>query len=317
MTSTCPDQGAKCNADTRHQDCAVQETDARTECPASLGEGSARTSRCHWHDAQPHHDTNFLRRRFGHVWFALRKYTSSHTAAVQFTRPVDERRCAVLSRMNRRSRCDESDGGGNASHIKSSTSESTLHLLSLMEAKPSMAAIRVIGWLLCKAWESMFSKVWVNEDSVRELRKLLSKHPEATVLLLPTHKSHVDYLVLSWVTFRYNLPMPFIAAGDNLSRIPVIGEFFRRCGAFYIRRGGSKRDRTPPNHGLPSSNTSITEVQSPKTKPSQCGEEESEGPDTVEGICGREPRAGFELPSSDGESDSDATAYRGMFIVWL
>ena len=55
------------------------------------------------------------------------------------------------------------------------------------------------------------------------------------MVFLPTHKSHIDYLILSYVAALYDLPIPVIAAGDNLN-IPLIGALFQYSGAFYMRR---------------------------------------------------------------------------------
>jgi glycerol-3-phosphate O-acyltransferase len=52
---------------------------------------------------------------------------------------------------------------------------------------------------------------------------------------LPSHKSHVDYVVLSYVLRKNLLELPIVAAGDNLAFFPV-GELLRRGGAFFIRR---------------------------------------------------------------------------------
>lgn len=56
-----------------------------------------------------------------------------------------------------------------------------------------------------------------------------------TVVLLPSHKSHVDYLIISYVFLKEGLQLPLIAAGDNLAFFPM-GGLFRRAGAFFIRR---------------------------------------------------------------------------------
>jgi glycerol-3-phosphate O-acyltransferase len=56
-----------------------------------------------------------------------------------------------------------------------------------------------------------------------------------TIVLLPSHKSHVDYLVLAYVLRKNLLEPPVVAAGDNLSFFPI-GELLRRGGAFFIRR---------------------------------------------------------------------------------
>lgn len=55
-------------------------------------------------------------------------------------------------------------------------------------------------------------------------------------MYIPTHKSHVDYLLLSYVLFARDMVVPCIAAGDNLAKLLGIAWVFRMCGAFYIRR---------------------------------------------------------------------------------
>lgn len=52
---------------------------------------------------------------------------------------------------------------------------------------------------------------------------------------VPTHKSHLDYHMLSFVLFSEGLACPHIAAGDNLA-LPIVGRIMRTCGAFFIRR---------------------------------------------------------------------------------
>ncbi len=55
------------------------------------------------------------------------------------------------------------------------------------------------------------------------------------LVYLPCHRSHVDYLLLSYVIYIENLAIPYIAAGNNLD-VPIIGRILRGGGAFFIRR---------------------------------------------------------------------------------
>jgi glycerol-3-phosphate O-acyltransferase len=55
------------------------------------------------------------------------------------------------------------------------------------------------------------------------------------VVLLPTHRSHMDYLIISYACYVLGLEMPMIAAGENL-RMPIVGNFLANCGAFFIKR---------------------------------------------------------------------------------
>jgi glycerol-3-phosphate O-acyltransferase len=78
----------------------------------------------------------------------------------------------------------------------------------------------------------MFEEVFVNTDVLEQVRRKSRRGP---LILLPCHKSHIDYLILSYILYIHNLPVPHIAAGKNLSFWPM-GALFRAGGAFFIRR---------------------------------------------------------------------------------
>jgi len=85
-----------------------------------------------------------------------------------------------------------------------------------------------VRWLI----SMMFEGVTVNTDMLNKVRTMSQKGP---VILIPCHKSHIDYLVLSYVLYHNNMPCPHVAAGKNLSFWPM-GPLFRNGGAFFIRR---------------------------------------------------------------------------------
>ncbi|MDO6806572.1 1-acyl-sn-glycerol-3-phosphate acyltransferase, partial [Wenyingzhuangia sp. 1_MG-2023] len=55
------------------------------------------------------------------------------------------------------------------------------------------------------------------------------------IIYVPCHRSHIDYLLLSYVLYHNGLQLPQIAAGINLN-LPVAGSILRRSGAFFMRR---------------------------------------------------------------------------------
>ncbi|STO55615.1 glycerol-3-phosphate acyltransferase [Canicola haemoglobinophilus] len=88
-------------------------------------------------------------------------------------------------------------------------------------------ADRFLGWL----WNKLYQGIDVqNADRVRKLA--LDGHE---IVYVPCHRSHIDYLLLSYVLYHQGLVPPHIAAGINLNFWPV-GTMFRRGGAFFIRR---------------------------------------------------------------------------------
>ncbi len=84
--------------------------------------------------------------------------------------------------------------------------------------------------LLNTFWNRFYSGIRVfNIDPVK---KIALTHQ---LVYVPCHRSHVDYLLLSYVIFHEGLALPYIAAGNNLD-MPVIGKLLRGGGAFFIRR---------------------------------------------------------------------------------
>ncbi|XP_067274222.1 dihydroxyacetone phosphate acyltransferase isoform X2 [Pseudorasbora parva] len=106
-------------------------------------------------------------------------------------------------------------------------------LLDEMSQNLQLGFIRLLGFAMTKVLKSLFSAVYVNEDGLTRLQQAIKEHP---VILMPNHRSYMDFLVLSYIMFTYDLSIPVIAAGIPLMGMKLIGEIFRRSGAFFIRR---------------------------------------------------------------------------------
>ena len=86
--------------------------------------------------------------------------------------------------------------------------------------------------------EAIFSWIWPRVFSGLEilgLEKVIECVKEHPVVLVPCHRSHFDYLILTYIFHLNYLSPPHIAAGDNLNFWPM-GPLFRGAGAFFIRR---------------------------------------------------------------------------------
>ncbi len=120
---------------------------------------------------------------------------------------------------------------------QSATERDALHakaelILRKMAADMRLGWIRFLDFVVEKAWSRIYDGIVVDRAGLRRVWEASRRGP---VVLVPSHKSHVDYLVLSQVFFKDGLVPPFIAAGENLSFWPL-GPLFRRSGAFFIRR---------------------------------------------------------------------------------
>ncbi len=115
--------------------------------------------------------------------------------------------------------------------LKQVKTEADLNLAEIA-AKYSMKMLAFISFGLTLLWAKIYDGIEVDEEGLERLRLTGRKAP---LVLVPSHKSHIDYLIVSYLFYRNGLIPPHIAAGANLSFFPL-GSIFRRAGAFFLRR---------------------------------------------------------------------------------
>jgi len=94
----------------------------------------------------------------------------------------------------------------------------------------SYPTIRIILRLLRWLWNRIYDGIELTHiDRLRDVAK------EKVVVYAPCHRSHFDYLLLSYICYEEGLQVPHIAAGINLN-MPIVGPILRRGGAFFLRR---------------------------------------------------------------------------------
>ena len=99
-----------------------------------------------------------------------------------------------------------------------------------ISADVSYPTVRVLHKLLKRLWNELYEGVEL--DGIDRLRAVADGHE---IVYVPCHRSHVDYLLLSYILYVQGFSLPHIAAGVNLN-LPVVGGLLRRGGAFFLRR---------------------------------------------------------------------------------
>jgi len=85
---------------------------------------------------------------------------------------------------------------------------------------------RILGWL----WTRLYDGIELNH--IHRLHDIAKTNE---IVYVPCHRSHFDYLLLSYIVYMQGLSLPYVAAGINLN-IPLIGPILKRGGAFFLRR---------------------------------------------------------------------------------
>jgi len=81
-------------------------------------------------------------------------------------------------------------------------------------------------------FKKLFDDIHFDLEDFRRLREASSQGP---IILVPSHKSHMDYIIISSLFYHNKMIPPHIFAGSNLTFFPM-GKIFRRSGAFFVRR---------------------------------------------------------------------------------
>ena len=103
-------------------------------------------------------------------------------------------------------------------------------------------------------WRSLYDSVNVDEVGLGRVRTLLEgsltgtdgssgggggggggggsgekkkKKKGGTVIFVPTHRSYVDFIILSYIFFAYNMPLPYIAAGDWMEKMGPLASMMK------------------------------------------------------------------------------------------
>lgn len=126
-----------------------------------------------------------------------------------------------------------------ASEIKSKnrTRRETIELAKSygveIAANYSAGTVNVLARMLGKVWNRLYDGV-----ELHHMDKLQSVVEGNELVYVPCHRSHMDYLLLSYSVYMQGYVVPHIAAGINLN-MPVVGPILRRGGAFFLRRSFS------------------------------------------------------------------------------
>jgi len=92
------------------------------------------------------------------------------------------------------------------------------------------SVVRAFALFLAWVWNKVYNGV-----EVHNFERVTAVAPGHGIIYVPCHRSHVDYLLLSYIIFTRGLMVPHIAAGANLN-LPLVGSILRRSGAFFLRR---------------------------------------------------------------------------------
>lgn len=119
--------------------------------------------------------------------------------------------------------------------LQEQTEKLTNNMICKFESKTFIrGAYYMVTQLLTRAYHQ---GIHVSSEEVLRLRKVAeeAEAKKQSIIFLPSHRSHVDYVSMQLICYRLGLALPVVVAGDNLN-FPVVGSFLQHAGAMWIRR---------------------------------------------------------------------------------
>ena len=108
-----------------------------------------------------------------------------------------------------------------------------------MFSQYSMKSIRTFAWFLHKVFRTIYEKVVIDKNAIEKLRNHNEKE-KGPIIIIPTHRSYIDFLIMSYVFFGYGIKCPHIAAAEDFLNMAVVHVLLRKSGAFFIKRNMKK-----------------------------------------------------------------------------
>lgn len=98
-----------------------------------------------------------------------------------------------------------------------------------------MPMVRVTGWALRKFWRIIYEKVVVDQNAIQSFKKFINE-AKGPVVIAPTHRSYIDFLIVSYVFFAYKIKVPYIAMGKIFANVGFLKNLFHMIGAFLVEK---------------------------------------------------------------------------------
>lgn len=110
-----------------------------------------------------------------------------------------------------------------------------VEVVDTMTARMNKRTIKYFAWFLRKIWKTMYDQIVINSTQLDHIKKLMESK-SGNIILCPTHRSYMDFLIVSYIMFAFKMDMPHICAGDDFLNITFVHHILRRSGAFFMKR---------------------------------------------------------------------------------
>lgn len=175
---------------------------------------------------------NWKEKYFANIVYAVRKRTNHVYPDVSPSVLHHPRVCEAIAQEDAESKAD----------TKSKSVSAEKRAQRIVEVMKSTMTGRLTGfvaWILTKIFPNLLRAILVHKGQIDVIKRASERG--LPMIYLPLHRSHLDYVLMTFIFWHYKIKTPYVAAGINLN-IPVFGPIMKSLGGFFIRRKLDKKN---------------------------------------------------------------------------
>ncbi|KAM3959829.1 glycerol-3-phosphate acyltransferase mino [Aphomia sociella] len=154
----------------------------------------------------------------------------------QLKQAIEDRTQEELRKLNENNHAGGGEGESASQYhtIRKRIEAKAIKIVNDISSAMSNGVLKLVAWVCHKAIKRVArGGCGTRGACVERLRR--ANAAGLPLVFVPLHRSHFDYILVTFTLYLTGLRPPLVAAGNNM-RIPFFGWFLRGCGAFFIRR---------------------------------------------------------------------------------
>ncbi|KAH0558126.1 dihydroxyacetone phosphate acyltransferase [Cotesia glomerata] len=112
------------------------------------------------------------------------------------------------------------------------------NILEEVASRHNLPTFRWLAIIVVKVLKRILQSFRANVKYVLDIKSQMM-YSDVQYVYVPSHRSYLDFILMSYLLFNYDMAIPNIASGMDFYRMNIVGEILRKTGAFYMRRSFS------------------------------------------------------------------------------
>lgn len=175
---------------------------------------------------------NWKEKYFANIVYAVRKRTNHVYPDVSPSVLHHPRVCEAIAQEDAESKADTKSKSVSAE-------KKAQRIVEVMKSTMTGRLTGFVAWILSKIFPNLLRAILVHKGQIDVIKRASERG--LPMIYLPLHRSHLDYVLMTFIFWHYKIKTPYVAAGINLN-IPVFGPIMKSLGGFFIRRKLDKRN---------------------------------------------------------------------------